>query len=114
MTDTEKEALVTEIVEKVLLRIPEVIGNLIVNHAAVHKLNMQFYKDHPEFKEHRDVVQSVVEMVEGKNPLLNYEEILGQAAPEINHRLQLLKSVNATTVKGEMPTDFSKSPHGEM
>jgi len=104
-------------VEKTLLAIPEVIGNLMANHAALHKINHKFYQDHPEFADRKDIVQSVVEMIEGKNPLLKYEEILEKAVPEIQRRRIIGDDINVTDMPKEIPrnykdTDFS--PNGEV
>ena len=104
---TEKEEeIINAAVERTLLAIPEVIGNLMSNHAALHKINLKFYTDHPEFKDKKDVVQSVVEWTEGKNTLLDYEEILKLAVPEIQKRLAILQNVNVDKVSTDMPVDY--------
>jgi hypothetical protein len=89
MDEKEKQALIYEITERILLRMPEVIGNLIQEHAVLLKLNRAFQKDHPEFKPHLDIVRGIVEQVEMKNPGLNYKEILNKAVPEIKEAIGL-------------------------
>ena len=108
LTQEEKEEIISAAVERTLLAIPDVIGNLMANHAMLHKLNSQFYKDHPEFAKRKDVVQAVVEYVEGKNPLLKYEEILEKSVPEIERRMLAIKDVNVDSVSKVIPRDFSK------
>jgi predicted RNA-binding protein with EMAP domain len=110
ITDEEKKEIIGEAVEKAvekaLLLLPEVVGSLMANHAALAKLNSQFYKDNPEFKDRKDVVTSVVEMIEGKNPLKKYEDILTEAVPEIRQRLLTIKGMD--TAKVEKPVlDFN-------
>jgi len=106
ITESERNEIINAAVEKTLLMIPEVIGNLLANHAALHKINTAFYTAHPEFKGKKDVVQSVVEMIEGKNPLLEYEEILDKAVPEIERRLVIMQDVDITTEPKVMPKEF--------
>lgn len=107
ITQEEKEEIIAAAVERTLLAIPDVIGNLMANHAMLHKLNSQFYKDHPEFAKRKDIVQAVVEYTEGKNPLSKYEDILQKAVPEIERRLLIAKDVNVDTVQKNIQRDFS-------
>ena len=74
----ERESIINEAIERVLLVTPEVIGNLITDHVAMNKINTDFYKNHPEFKDHKDTVASVIEKVNGENPLLDYKDVLGK------------------------------------
>ena len=108
ITEEEKSEIIGLAVERAILAMPEVVGNLMANHAALHKMNSEFYKVHPEFAERKDVVQSVVEMVEGKNPLDNYEKILEKSVPEIKRRLIAMQDINVTDVAKALPRDFSK------
>jgi hypothetical protein len=107
ITEEEKEEIVALAVERTLLMIPEVVGNLMANHAALHKINSQFYKDYPEFASRKDIVQAVVEMVEGKHPLMKYEEMLKEAIPEIRRRLVIVQDVNVDSVGKKLPQDFT-------
>lgn len=108
VTEEEKEEIIAAAVEKTLLSIPEVIGNLMANHAALHKINAKFYSDYPEFAGNKDVVQSVIEKLEGKNPLAEYPELLEKAVPEVRKRLEIMKSINTTDAPTEMSRNFSK------
>jgi hypothetical protein len=105
ITEEEKSEIIGLAVERAILAMPEVV---MANHAALHKMNSEFYKVHPEFAERKDVVQSVVEMVEGKNPLDNYEKILEKSVPEIKRRLIAMQDINVTDVAKALPRDFSK------
>lgn len=106
ITQEERDEIIAAATERTLLMIPEVIGNLMASHAALHKINTKFYTDYPEFKDKRDVVQSVVEMVEGNNPLLSYEEILLKAAPEIKRRLVVMQDIDTKKTPSSPPRDF--------
>jgi len=117
------EEAVNKAVEKTLLTIPEVIGALMSSHAALHKINTKFYADFPEFKERKDVVANVVEMIEGGTPLAKYEDILRDAVPHIRQRILTLKSLNMNNVnskpdrnlKGlDIPEVDKPNPHGEI
>ena len=106
ITEDEKNEIINEAVERTLLMIPEVVGNLMANHAALHKINTKFYKDHPEFAGRKDIVQAVVEMIEGKNPIMKYEDLLEKAVPEIERRMIIVQDVNVDTKPEAIPTDF--------
>lgn len=108
ITEEEKNEIINKAVEKTLLSLPEVIGNLITNHVTLHKINSEFYKAHPEFSGKKDVVQSVVEMIEGANPLLDYKEILDKAVPEIKKRLVILQDVDMTNVPASVDRDCGR------
>jgi len=123
MTQEERDEIINAAVERTLLLIPEVIGNLMSSHAALHKINQKFYSDYPEFKNEKNVVASVVEMVEGKNPLVTYEDILKKSVPEIRQRILTMKSLNMENVnpkpdrnlKGLDILEADKvNPHGEI
>jgi len=111
MDEKEKEEIINKAVERALLMLPDTVGNLIANHVALSKLNSKFYADHPEFKDKKDIVTSVVEMIEGKNPLSKYEDILKEAVPEIKRRIDTLKPLDMERVK--VP-NLSFKDHGEL
>lgn len=116
ITPEEKEEIIAAAVERTLLAIPNVIGSLIANHAALQELNVKFYGQYPEFRTNKDVVQAVVEELEGKNPLANYEDLLKQAVPEIRSRLKQMKGMNTDTVTKNVPRkyNFTDLPNGEL
>lgn len=109
---TEEEIINTAVnkaIEKMLLILPntiETMGNLMASHAALHKINKKFYEDYPEFKDKRDIVASVVEMVEGKNPLEKYEDILKKAIPEIRNRIKTVSSLDMKNVTTSPDRNF--------
>lgn len=116
ITKEERDSIINEAVEKALLVLPEVIGNLIANHTAYIKLNRDFYKKYPEFASRKDVVQSVVEKVEGDNFGMEYKDILTKAIPLIRKRLNLVDSLDMKTVH-RPNRDLSKldlTDHGEL
>ena len=96
MEEKEKQALVMEITERILLRMPEVIGNLIQEHSVLLKLNKEFQTRYPEFKTHLSLVRSIVENTELKNPGLSYRDILEKAVPEIKEKIKLKDVVKAS------------------
>lgn len=98
ITPEERREIIDTAKEEILLSLPEVIGSLMVNHAAMLKNNKAFYDAHPEFKEHKDLVAAVIEQVEGANTIADHSQIMEQAVPEIRKRLLTLKSLNTTTV----------------
>lgn len=107
LTEEERNEIINTTVERVLVAIPEVIGNLMANHAMLHKLNREFYAAHQEFAGKKDIVQKVVEAVEGRNPTLSYDKILEKAVPEIKQRIAVMQDVNSIDVPVTIPRDFS-------
>ncbi len=117
------EEAVNKAVEKTLLLIPETVGNLMASHAALHKINTKFYGDYPEFKDQKSVVANIVEMIEGKNPLAKYEDILKEAVPQIRERILTMKNLDMTNMNPKPNRDFKgldilkdekSNPHGEI
>lgn len=110
ITEREKQ----EIIEQVLLRIPEVVGNLIMNQVNLLKMNREFYSKHKEFAKHKDTVASVVEMIEGQSPHLDYKDILTQAVPEIKKRLNLVKDLDMNISKPNRDLSKLNLDHGDL
>jgi len=106
ITPEERQEIIDASVEKTLLMIPETIGNLMEKHGFFAKANAEFYKKYPEFKGKTDIVASVVEMTEGKNPLEDYEKLLEKAVPEIRKRIATVKDMDVKTVPSTPNRDF--------
>lgn len=98
ISDKEKEEIILAAVERALLLIPEVCGNLMAQNAAHAKINREFYSKYSEFKDHKKSVVSVIEQTEGAYPLLSYDKILEKAVPEIRKRIGTLKKLDVDTV----------------
>jgi len=107
MTPEEKEEIINAAVERAMLMLPETVGHLITNHMTMVKLNEEFYQKNPEFKNNKDIVASIMEVVEGENPLGSYQDLLDKAVPRIRERMQMVKGVDKTTVDPKANRDFS-------
>jgi len=94
ITEEEKQEIIGLAVEKALLMLPEVVGNMMKQHATMSKLNSKFYADYPEFQKHKDAVVSVIEKLDAENPFINYEDLLVKAVPEIRKRITLVKMMD--------------------
>lgn len=105
ITEEEKEEIINKAVERTLLKIPEVVGNLITNHAAKIRVNKEFYTKYPEFDKHRELVAAVIERIEGTDPTKDFKEIVDGAVPEIKRRISQLSKLDMKKV--EKP-DLSK------
>lgn len=106
MTKEEREDIINEAVERVLLRIPETIGNLMARHAQMNKLNREFYSKYPEFKDYRDVVASVIEGVESDYPMTDYKKLLEKAVPQIKARIRRLDNLDTENVSSRPNLTF--------
>lgn len=107
VTEEEKQEIIDKAVEKAMLLLPEVVGNLIAQHVTLSKLNSKFYADHPEFRENKGAVVSVIEMVDSENPGMKYEEILSKAVPRIKERIATTKGLVTEEAKKPGKMDFS-------
>jgi len=119
LSKEERESVVLEAIERALLLIPSVVGNMMASQSALMAINKKFYSDYPEFKGHKDSVMSAVEQIEGKNPLMDHKDILEKAVPEIRKRIDTLKRLDLDTVSANPPRQFEsidspsdKNPHG--
>jgi uncharacterized protein YpuA (DUF1002 family) len=98
ISEEEKQEIIDKAVEKALLMIPETVGNMMAHAATMGKLNRDFIAKHPEFKNHKDAVTSVIEKVEGKNPLMKYDDILEKSVPEIKQRISTMQNMDTSLV----------------
>lgn len=114
ITEEEKNEIINLAIERAMLMLPEVVGNLMTNHAMMNKMNSKFYSEHPEFKDKKSIVASVVEMVEGKNPLEAYDKILELSIPEIKKRIEMTKDLNMDKVIDIPNRDFTNANNGEL
>jgi hypothetical protein len=101
------EEAVNKAVERAMLMLPDTVGHLIQDHISMTKLNAGFYKDHPEFRDKKDVVAAVIEMVEGENPFDDYEDLLKKAIPKIKERIETMKTIDMKKVDSNPKRDFS-------
>ena len=125
LTEEEKNEIVDLVadrildmtVERLLLSIPETVGHMMASAASMTDINKKFYDKYKEFDKHRDVVAKVVEMTEGKNPLMDYPDLLEKSVPEIKKRLKTMKKLDmeGVTSKPSLTFDGLDSPsHGKL
>ena len=128
LTEEERNSIIDEVTkavllavkEEILLCLPEVIGNLMVQHISHHELNKKFYAAHEEFKDKKGIVAKIIEEIEGKDPLKNYEDILKEAVPEIENRIKIMSTLDMDSVNNNPDrylggldiTDETNNQHG--
>lgn len=121
VTAEERQEIINAACEKALLTLPEVVGALMTQHAALLDINRKFYTEHAEFTAHKSLVQSVIEQLEQQRPTRDYKDLLRDAVPMIQERIKVISGLDMTTVKRpdrHMPhltVDVEKgNPHGEL
>lgn len=120
ITDEERQSIINEAVEKALLTLPEVIGNIITNQMTLVRTNREFYEKHPEFASRKDVVASVVEKLDGEHIGATYAEILNKAVPLIRDRMKTVEKLEPEFKTLRRPSrdlsklDLSTGDHGEL
>ena len=109
ISSEERESIISEAVERTLVAIPEVVGNLMMNYAAKAKAKEDFYKKYKEFVGHNQIVAATIEEEEGKDPTRNMAEIAEAAVPEIRKRISMLKPLDMKNVKRpNLKADFGE------
>ena len=98
VTEEEKEEIINAAVERAMLALPEVVGSMLMTQLTLAKVNKDLYKAHPELRDKKDIVASVVEATEGEHPLLDYEEIIEKALPKIKERVKLVSGLNLESI----------------
>lgn len=111
LSEKDLEEIVFNVTEKVLLRIPEVIGNLMMNHAEMNKLTKDFHAKNPEFMSDPLTVSSVTGQLERENAGMSYEKILELAAPLIKKRMNIVKTTDFNSPK---KTELNLGTNGEI
>ena len=96
---------ILKVQEKILLTLPEVWSALLVDMKGGMELNEKFYKGHPEFKGHEDAVKSIVDKIDGMNPMMSLKDKLDTAVPEIRKRIEMTKGLTMD-VHGVPDTSF--------
>jgi len=86
-------------VEDTIRQTPDLMLRLFVSQQAQQKQVKDFYDRNPNFKAHRDIVQSTVQQVEAANAGKDYNFILGLAEPIIRGRISKLAELK------ELPVD---------
>ena len=110
ITEKEKREIVDMAIEETLLKIPEVVGSLMMNHASKIRAKKMFYDRFPEFSNHRDVVTTVIEGVENSDASLDFNQIIEKAIPKIKRQIASVKDLDMEKVK-KPNLDFS---NGEL
>jgi len=114
LTTEQLNDIVFKATEKVLLRIPEVLGNLMQNHAEINKMTKGFYEKYPEFKEDTMSVQSVVGQLDRENAGMPYDKILENAAPMIKERMRTVSSLDIENISSESNLDLNIDINGAL
>lgn len=81
-------------VEDALRALPAVMENLLQQGALLKKTSEQFYKDHADLQDHKDIVAMTLEELDGKNPGRQYIDTLRDAVPLIREKIKRLEAVD--------------------
>ena len=112
MDAEERQSIIDEAVEKSLLMLPKVIGNLVMEKASQVKFNKEFFDKHPELKNHRDIVIATAQKVESEYPGLDYGKVLEKAIPLIKEQIKAVNKLD--TKQFDSPSRMFPSNNGEL
>lgn len=114
LTNKQEDKIVQKVIEQILNKMPEVIGNLMSQHATMNKIQKDFFKNNTHFKEHKEIVAQVVKETEGGDITLGYHEIMDKAIPEINRRIGLKEKLDVKVPEKKDLNLKVISDHGEI
>jgi hypothetical protein len=105
----EIQAMITE----AFLKMPEVVAALFQEKLVLQKMRDQFYAEHKSFEKHKDIVASVMEEFEGKNPGKPYEQLLKESVLVVQRRIDAIGKVSMKQI--DKPTDLTfHAEHGAL
>lgn len=107
ITAEDRESLINEITERMLLKIPEIVGNLITIYADKIRMSKEFYAKYPEFNDHKDIVAAVIESIDGNSKFKPFKEVVEDSVPLIRKRIEAYKDIDVKTVS-KPNLDFSQ------
>lgn len=106
MEQAEKRELIKKVREQVMEQVyrslPDIVANLATSAQSHAERFVRFYEEHPEFKEHTEIVGTTVSKIEGEDPIRPYDEMLKLAVPEIRKAIEQKNKVSM-----EPPGDLS-------
>lgn len=98
MTSEEEKRIVDKVTENLYKSLPEIVANIVRSVQTHSQRFMEFYKKYPEFREYPEIVGETIQMVEGRDPLRPYDEVIELAVPEIRKAIQERKKVDMLPV----------------
>lgn len=116
ISNKDFDNIVNAVCEKVLLRMPEIMGNLQMNLAETSKMTKDFYKKYPDFKNDPQTVQSVLNEIDKNNAGMMYSEILDKSVPMIRERMKVVKSLDTNNIqeRNNLNLNISMDGNGEL
>ena len=114
--EEERQSIINEAVERTLLSLPDIVGNLIADQFKMLKLNKKFYDQYPEFIGNKDIVAAVIEQVDSENPGVDYDKLLEKAVPQIRSKLNLAKGLDTRSISkpNRNLASLKLSDHGDL
>lgn len=94
ITEEEKASIVEAVLERIVLRLPEIVGNLMVQQVQKSKITSEFYAANPDFRGHEDIIRKVVSEEEGMSTLDDYKDILERSVPKIRETIKQVDKVD--------------------
>lgn len=109
LTTEQEERIILKVIEHILNKMPEVIGNLMSQYAENNKIKTEFLGQHTEFKEHLDIVTKIIQLEESKELGQDYETILKNSVPKIKEQIKVKQSVNLDSISDKDKLDLNTS-----
>lgn len=115
LTESEKKEIVKEVLLAVLLKMPEVIGNLMTHHSLVNDVREKLYRDYPEFRGHGPVVASCIEEIDGSDLKQSVDDVIKRAVPVIRERIKVVKASDLVSKPSKTDLDLTiDTSHGAI
>ena len=97
-------------IEAALTQLPEVAVAMIKNTGAVKAMSEDYFKRNKEFKDHKDIVTSVLQEVEVSNPAWDYEKILKESEGKIKEKIGAVSNIEQLSL--DMPENPNRNANG--
>lgn len=114
LSNEERESIINAAVEKTMLSIPGVIGNLLQEKVAMRKLAEKFYTENPDFKENKNIVGAIIQQIETENPADTYSEILKKATPKIKNAIISVNNAELKSADKPIQGRIGESDFGKL
>lgn len=99
-------------IETTMRKLPDILSRMVANTTTTQAMTNEFFKNNPEFKDHKNIVAAVVEELDSKEPGRDYDKILEDAKPIIEEKIRFAGSEKDMPV--DLPTKVNLGGNGAI
>lgn len=99
LSKEDLEKIIDITTERVLLKLPETVGNMMSSLVTMIENRKKFYNDHPELVDHKELVMKLYEQIDGESMGQSYDEVVNKLLPLVRQKLSIKNSLSKSPVK---------------